>query len=76
MAFEVMDNYGCSRNIVALNSLLSAICRDGRPVDACDYLQVRVNNTLVRESCGLVELVLETKKMLTESLDCQISLRA
>ncbi|KAK7285245.1 hypothetical protein RJT34_20009 [Clitoria ternatea] len=40
MAFEVMENYGCVRDVVALNSLLSAICRDGRTVDACDYLQV------------------------------------
>ncbi|TKY47410.1 Pentatricopeptide repeat-containing protein mitochondrial [Spatholobus suberectus] len=39
-AFEVMENYGCVRDVVALNSLLSAICRDGRTVDACDYLQV------------------------------------
>ncbi|KAK7305716.1 hypothetical protein VNO77_43626 [Canavalia gladiata] len=40
MAFETMENYGCVRDVVALNSLLSAICRDGRTVDACDYLQI------------------------------------
>ncbi|XP_047153508.1 pentatricopeptide repeat-containing protein At1g77360, mitochondrial-like [Vigna umbellata] len=40
MAFEVMENYGCVRDVIALNSLLSAICRDGRTVDACDYLQI------------------------------------
>lgn len=38
--FEVMEEYGCPRNIVALNSLLSAICREGRTVDACDYLGI------------------------------------
>ncbi|XP_027936133.1 pentatricopeptide repeat-containing protein At1g77360, mitochondrial-like [Vigna unguiculata] len=40
MAFEVMENYGVVRDVIALNSLLSAICRDGRTVDACDYLQI------------------------------------
>ncbi|KAK7387381.1 hypothetical protein VNO78_28146 [Psophocarpus tetragonolobus] len=40
VAFEVMENYGCVRDVVALNSLLSAICRDGKTVDACDYLQI------------------------------------
>ncbi|CAN1160833.1 Pentatricopeptide repeat-containing protein At1g77360, mitochondrial [Linum perenne] len=40
MTFEVMDLYGCSRDVVALNSLLSAICRDGRTVEASDFLRV------------------------------------
>ncbi|KHN17937.1 Pentatricopeptide repeat-containing protein, mitochondrial [Glycine soja] len=40
MAFEIMDNYGCVRDAFALNSLLSAICSNGRTLDACDYLQV------------------------------------
>ncbi|CAK7324896.1 unnamed protein product [Dovyalis caffra] len=40
MTFEVMDQYGCTRNVVALNSLLSAICRDGRTFDASEFLHV------------------------------------
>lgn len=40
VSFEVMENYGCVRDVVALNSLLSAICRDGRTFDAYEYLQV------------------------------------
>lgn len=39
-AFEVMDQYGCSADIVALNSLFSAICRDGKTVDAREFLDV------------------------------------
>ncbi|KAL5745137.1 hypothetical protein ACOSP7_026283 [Xanthoceras sorbifolium] len=39
-AFEVMEQYGCRRDIVALNSLLSAICRDGKAIDAVDFLRV------------------------------------
>ncbi|KAK0596078.1 hypothetical protein LWI29_014985 [Acer saccharum] len=39
-AFEVMEQYGCRQDIVALNSLLSAICREGTAVDAVDFLQV------------------------------------
>ncbi|KAK9061955.1 hypothetical protein SSX86_019139 [Deinandra increscens subsp. villosa] len=40
LAFEVMEQYGCSSDIVALNSLFSAICRDGKTVDAKDFLKI------------------------------------
>lgn len=40
MTFEVMDQYGCLRDVVALNSLLSAICRDGKTVQAKDFLKL------------------------------------
>uniref|UniRef100_A0A7N0UTQ4 Pentatricopeptide repeat-containing protein n=1 Tax=Kalanchoe fedtschenkoi TaxID=63787 RepID=A0A7N0UTQ4_KALFE len=40
MTFEVMNQYGVSRNIGALNSLLSAICRDGKTADAVDFLRI------------------------------------
>ncbi|KAJ6290723.1 hypothetical protein OIU78_026464 [Salix suchowensis] len=40
MTFEVMDQYGCPRDVFALNSLLSAICRDGRTFDAVEFLHV------------------------------------
>ncbi|ONI17450.1 hypothetical protein PRUPE_3G160100 [Prunus persica] len=40
MTFEVMSEYGCPRDIVALNSLLSAICRDGKTSDAVDFLRI------------------------------------
>ena len=43
VAFEVMENYDCVRDVIALNSLLSAICRNGRTIDACDYLQIAKN---------------------------------
>ncbi|XP_076949940.1 pentatricopeptide repeat-containing protein At5g15010, mitochondrial-like [Bidens hawaiensis] len=39
LAFEVMEQYGCPANIVALNSLFSAICRDGKTVDAKGFLK-------------------------------------
>ncbi|XP_059449659.1 pentatricopeptide repeat-containing protein At1g77360, mitochondrial-like [Corylus avellana] len=40
LTFEVMDQYGVPRDIVALNSLLSAICRDGEAADAVEFLRV------------------------------------
>ncbi|EEF29924.1 pentatricopeptide repeat-containing protein At1g77360, mitochondrial [Ricinus communis] len=42
--FEVMNQYGVVRDVVALNSLLSAICRDGKTVDAVDFLFVAKNS--------------------------------
>lgn len=38
--FEVMEEYGCSRDVVALNSLLSAICREGKTAKAAEFLRV------------------------------------
>ncbi|KAM5558060.1 pentatricopeptide repeat-containing protein [Rosa sericea] len=40
MTFEVMDQYGVPTDIVALNSLLSAICRDGKTADALDFYYI------------------------------------
>ncbi|CAN0896673.1 Pentatricopeptide repeat-containing protein At1g77360, mitochondrial [Linum grandiflorum] len=40
MTFEVMDQYECNRDVVALNSLLSAVCRDGKTLDASEFLRV------------------------------------
>ncbi|KAL3525517.1 hypothetical protein ACH5RR_013889 [Cinchona calisaya] len=37
MTFEVMDQYGCPRDIVALNSLLSAICREGKTREGREF---------------------------------------
>lgn len=40
MTFEVMDQYGVPRDIMALNSLLSAICRDGKTEKADEFLRI------------------------------------
>lgn len=40
MTFEVMDQYGVPRDVVALNSLLSAICRDEKTAKADEFLRV------------------------------------
>lgn len=38
MTFDVMDRYGVAKDVVAVNSLLSAICRqDGHATDAADF---------------------------------------
>ncbi|GAU37365.1 hypothetical protein TSUD_277390 [Trifolium subterraneum] len=37
--FEVMDDYDCVRDVILLNSLMSAICGSGRVIEACNYLQ-------------------------------------
>ncbi|XP_076936941.1 pentatricopeptide repeat-containing protein At5g15010, mitochondrial-like [Bidens hawaiensis] len=39
LAFQVMEHYGYRADIVALNSLFSAICRDGKTVDAKGFLK-------------------------------------
>lgn len=40
LSFEVMDQYGIPRDIVALDSLLSVICKDGKTEQAKDYLGI------------------------------------
>ncbi|KDP33157.1 hypothetical protein JCGZ_13422 [Jatropha curcas] len=57
MTFEVMDQYGCSRDIVALNSLLSAICRDGKTDDALQFLRVAKN--AIRPDADTYAILLE-----------------
>ncbi|KAK3024397.1 hypothetical protein RJ639_043355 [Escallonia herrerae] len=39
-SFEVMDQYRVLRDVVALNSLLSAICRDGKTLQAKEFLSI------------------------------------
>ncbi|KMZ71758.1 Pentatricopeptide repeat (PPR) family protein 1 [Zostera marina] len=39
-AFEVMEDYGVSRNVTALNSLLSAVCRVGKTQRGCEFLGI------------------------------------
>ncbi|KAK7290191.1 hypothetical protein RIF29_04433 [Crotalaria pallida] len=58
VAFEVMENYGCARDVVALNSLLSAICRDGRTFDAYEYLKV-AKNAIVRPDSDTYAILME-----------------
>ncbi|KAK4393558.1 Pentatricopeptide repeat-containing protein, mitochondrial [Sesamum angolense] len=40
LSFEVMDQYGVARNTVSLNSLLRAMCREGKTQQAKDYLEI------------------------------------
>ncbi|XP_022843948.1 pentatricopeptide repeat-containing protein At1g77360, mitochondrial-like [Olea europaea var. sylvestris] len=47
MTFEVIDQYGVPRDVVALNSLLSAICREGKTPEAKDYLVIAKNTNRV-----------------------------
>lgn len=55
--FEIMEEYGCRKDVFALNSLLSAICRDGRTVEAAEYLkQVKVK---IRPDCDSYAILLE-----------------
>lgn len=57
MTFEVMDQYGCARDVVALNSLLSAICRDGKIVAAVEFLHVARN--VIRPDADTYAILLE-----------------
>ncbi|CAK8566618.1 unnamed protein product [Lathyrus sativus] len=55
--FEVMDGYGCVRDVVSLNSLLSAVCSSGRTIEACDYLQI--GKKLVRPDSDTYAILME-----------------
>ncbi|KEH34676.1 putative pentatricopeptide [Medicago truncatula] len=57
MTFEVMDGYGVVRDVVSLNSLLSAVCGSGRSVEACDYLQIA--KKLVRPDSDTYAILME-----------------
>ncbi|XP_028798490.1 pentatricopeptide repeat-containing protein At1g77360, mitochondrial-like [Neltuma alba] len=57
MTFDVMEKYGCPRDIIALNSLLSAICREGRTVDAYEYL--RIAKGIIRPDPDTYAILLE-----------------
>ncbi|XP_059671125.1 pentatricopeptide repeat-containing protein At1g77360, mitochondrial-like [Cornus florida] len=57
MTFDVMDQYGCPRDIVALNSLFSAICREGRTEKANEFLGVVKN--MIRPDADTYAILLE-----------------
>lgn len=57
MTFEVMDQYGVPRDIVALNSLLSAICREGRTKKADEFL--RIAKDKIRPDADTYAILLE-----------------
>ncbi|KAL6954188.1 hypothetical protein U1Q18_012073 [Sarracenia purpurea var. burkii] len=57
MTFEVMDQYGCPRDTVALNSLLSAICRDGKTEKARDFLYIA--RDMIRPDADTYAILLE-----------------
>ena len=57
MAFDVMEQYGCPRDVAALNSLVSAICRDGKTVQAADFL--RSVKDLIRPDADTYAILLE-----------------
>ncbi|KAL6011034.1 hypothetical protein ACLOJK_001478 [Asimina triloba] len=57
MAFEVMDQYGCPRDVVALNSLLSAICRAGKTAKAQEFLQLAAGK--IRPDADTYAILLE-----------------
>ncbi|XP_077238792.1 uncharacterized protein LOC143879950 [Tasmannia lanceolata] len=39
MSFDVMDRYGITQDVVAVNFLLSAICREGQTVTALEFFE-------------------------------------
>ena len=55
--FEVMEQYGCVRDIVALNSLISAICREGKTLDGLEFL--RVAKSRIRPDSDSYAILLE-----------------
>ncbi|CAN0913738.1 Pentatricopeptide repeat-containing protein At1g77360, mitochondrial [Linum grandiflorum] len=59
VSFEVMDRYGCNRDVVALNSLLSAICRDGKTVQAFAFLHVARNQWRICPDADSFAILLE-----------------
>ncbi|PIM99349.1 hypothetical protein CDL12_28157 [Handroanthus impetiginosus] len=57
LSFEVMDQHGVPKDIVALNSLLRAICREGKTQEAKDYL--RIAKEKIRVDAETYEILLE-----------------
>ncbi|GMH30619.1 hypothetical protein Nepgr_032462 [Nepenthes gracilis] len=57
MTFEVMDQYGCRRDIVALNSLMSAICRDRKTARAVEFLRIAMDK--IRPDADTYAILLE-----------------
>ncbi|WCJ25249.1 Pentatricopeptide repeat (PPR) superfamily protein [Euphorbia peplus] len=57
MAFDLMDQYGCARNVAALNSLLSAICTDGKAFDAVEFFHVA--RKVIRPDADTFSILLE-----------------
>lgn len=57
MTFEVMDQYGCVKDVVALNSLLSAICREKQTTEAMRYLGLAKNE--IRPDADTYAILLE-----------------
>ncbi|GAU35515.1 hypothetical protein TSUD_155450 [Trifolium subterraneum] len=55
--FELMDGYGCIRDIFSLNSLLNVICSSGRVNEASDYLQIAKKH--VRPDCHTYAILME-----------------
>jgi pentatricopeptide repeat protein len=55
--FELMDDYGCIRDVVSLNSLLSVVCGSGRVIEACNYLQIA--KKFVRPSYDTYAILME-----------------
>lgn len=57
MTFDIMEQYGCVRDIVALNSLISAICREGKTIDGLEFL--RVAKSSIRPDSDSYAILLE-----------------
>ncbi|KAL4368716.1 hypothetical protein GQ457_05G005780 [Hibiscus cannabinus] len=57
LTFEVMDRYGFVRDVVALNTLISAICREGKTIDGLEFL--RVAKTRIRPDSDSFAILLE-----------------
>ncbi|KAK2408665.1 pentatricopeptide repeat-containing protein, mitochondrial [Trifolium repens] len=55
--FEVMDGYGCLRDVFSLNSLLNIICRCGRVSEASDYLKIAKKH--VKPDCDTYAILME-----------------
>ncbi|KAM0041696.1 putative tetratricopeptide-like helical domain superfamily [Helianthus debilis subsp. tardiflorus] len=56
-AFRVMEQYGCVADVVALTSLFSAICRDGKTADARDFLNTV--RSRIRPDADMYAILLE-----------------
>jgi pentatricopeptide repeat protein len=54
-----MEQYGIPRDVVALNSLLSAICRDGETADAVDFLRLAAAKERIRPDSDTYAILLE-----------------
>lgn len=76
MAFQVMDQYGCPKDVIALNSLLSALCMEGKTQQAKEFFGITKDKirpdadsyAILLEGCEKERDVVRARQIFSEML--------